>query len=194
MKTLHLATLSLAGIISVISFGIYIISNPIVATPVPLNSTDYDMQRIYTFCTNPTLSSQGSDLFVTCNHSQNYTANGPIIPPLPVYKRIECHSPFGCSGKYIYELQTPDNFLTQDQKQQVIERTLQATGLNKYQDIQFESMSMGVHNDHWFEIVDFVIPHIEYTNGNCGWQVAASVDLNDFHVDYDFGDVGNNKC
>ena len=194
MKTLPLLIATSTGIVALISFGIYTISNPLVATPVQPNATDYETQRIYTFCTNPTLSSQGNDLFVTCNHPQNYSANGPIIPPLPVYKRVECHSTYGCSGKYNYKLQTPENFLTDNQKQQVIERALQATGLNKYQDIQFERMDMGVHNDHWFEIVDFVIPHIEYTNGNCGWQVAASVDLNDFHVDHDFGTVGNNKC
>ena len=194
MKTLHLAIATAIGIASLISFGIYTISNPIVSYPVQLNATDYEMQRIHTFCTNPTLSSQGSDLFVTCNHPQNYTANGPITPPLPVYKRVECHSTYGCSGKYDYELQISDNFLSEGQKQQVIERALQATGLDKYQGIQFESMDMGLHDDHWFEHVDFVIPHIEYTNGNCGWQAAASVDLNDFHVDPDFGTVGNNKC
>lgn len=177
-----------------VSFGIYIILNPIMSSPVQLNATDYEMQRIYTFCTNPTLSSQGNDLFVTCNHPQNYTANGPITPPLPVYKRVECHSIYGCSGKYNYNLQTPNNFLSDDQKQQVIERALQATELKKYPDIQFESMDMGVHDDHWFEHVDFVIPHIEYTNGHCGWQAAASVDLNDFHVDTDYGIIGNYRC
>ena len=183
MKTLHLTIIICSIMIPLIVFGIYMISNPIVSSPVQLNATDYEMQRIYTFCTNPMLSNPGTDLFVTCNHPQNYTANGPITPPLPVYKRVECHSTYGCSGKYNYILQTPDNFLTEEQKQQVIERALQATGLKKYQDIQFESMDMGVHDDHWFEHVDFVIPHIEYTNGNCGWQAAASVDLNDFHVD-----------
>lgn len=182
------------GIASMVSFGIYIILNPIMSSPVQLNATDYEMQRIYTFCTNPTLSSQGNDLFVTCNHPQNYTANGPITPPLPVYKRVECHSIYGCSGKYNYNLQTPNNFLSDDQKQQVIERALQATELKKYPDIQFESMDMGVHDDHWFEHVDFVIPHIEYTNGHCGWQAAASVDLNDFHVDTDYGIIGNYRC
>lgn len=176
------------------SFGIYTISNSIISTPVQLNSTDYEMQRIHTFCTNPMLSNQGNDLFVTCNHPQNYTANGPITPPLPVYKRVECHSTYGCSGKYSYNLQTSDNFLSDEQKQQVIKRALQATELKKYQDIQFENMNMGVHDDHWFEHIDFVIPHIEYTNGNCGWQAAASVDLNDFHVDPDYGTIGNYSC
>ncbi len=182
------------GITSIVSFGIYAISNHILSTPVQLNATDYEVQRIYTFCTNPTLSNQGNDLFVTCNHPQNYTANGPITLPLPMYKRVECHSIYGCSGKYNYDLQTSSNFLSDEQKQQVIERALQATGLKKYPDIQFESMHVGVNDDHWFEDIDFVIPHIENPNGDCGWQTEASVDLNDFHVDSNSGVIGNYKC
>ncbi|HJW19987.1 MAG TPA: hypothetical protein VJ571_05465, partial [Candidatus Nitrosotalea sp.] len=128
MKTLPLVIITVIGIVSITSFGIYIISNPIVSSPVQLNTTDYEMQKIYNICTNPTLSSRGNDLFFTCNHQQNYTANGPITPPLPVYKRVECHSIYGCSGKYNYDLQTSNNFLSDGQKQQVIEMALQAPG------------------------------------------------------------------
>lgn len=194
MKTLSLAIITMGGIASATVLGAFIILNPLVPIQLPLNATDYEMQRIYTFCTNPALSSQGSDVFVTCDHPANYTASGPITPPLPVYKREECHSIYGCSGKYVYELQTPKDFLSDEQKQEVIERALQATALSHYQGVQFERMDLGIHDDHWFAQIDFVIPHIEYVNGHCGWQAAVSVDLNDFHVDPALGMIGDNRC
>ena len=81
------------------------------------------------------------------------------------------------------------------QKQQVIDRVLQATGLkDRYPDIQLDHLFVEPREDNWFADVQFIIPHIMNGYGNCGWYTAAQIDLQTFEVYPNGVAVGNQKC
>ena len=166
-----------------------------ISTTQPLITPDEKLRILANVCKNPEFINDRSSTLVICQHPANSTENHIFNLPLPVYKITPCVSTFGCFGPYWYIPQIPEDLLTPQQKQQVIDRVLQATGLkDRYPDIQLDHLFVEPREDNWFADVQFIIPHIMNGYGNCGWYTAAQIDLQTFEVYPNGVAVGNQKC
>lgn len=197
MKTLHLGIITTIGI-AIIGMAVFFIASPVMTIPQPMppgNTENHDMQEILSFCSNPDVTKQGNDVFVICQHPQNSTGNGIFNLPLPTYKRTICQSMHGCLYAYIYIPQIPDDLLSPKQKQESIDKVLQATGLvARYPDIQLEHFLILATGDKWFADVQFIIPHIMNGYNHCGWYTSTQIDLQTLEV-YPIGvPIGTQKC
>lgn len=197
MKILHLGMIATVGIV-IIGMAVFFIISPVMTIPpsIPTGSTEnYDIQEIMSFCSNPDVTKQGIDVFVICQHPKNSTGDGIFNLPLPTYKRTVCQSMHGCRYAYSYIPQIPDDLLSPKQKQESVDKVLQATGLgDHYPDIQLEHFLILATGDKWFADVQFIIPHIMNGYNHCGWYTSTQIDLQTFEV-YPIGvPIGTQKC
>jgi hypothetical protein len=197
MKTLHLAIIVTIGIITSVIIAFFITSYTMITpSSQPSGSIeDNDMQRILSVCSNPDITKQENDVFVTCQHPKNSTDGRIFNLPLPTYKRVVCQSVYGCSGHYNYVPQIPTDLLSPKQKQESIDKVLQDTGLkDRYPDTQLEHFIILASNDKWFADVQFIIPHIMNGYHHCGWYTSTQIDLQTFQVSPIEVPIGTQKC
>ncbi|HKU33357.1 MAG TPA: hypothetical protein VJR22_05885 [Candidatus Nitrosotalea sp.] len=143
------------------------------------------------FCTNQEYFTNGSDVFLICHHVSNFTSNVWNLPD-PEYKYTVCG---GCALGFAYVEQIPPNLLSDQQKQQAIDKVLQMTGLKKqYPDLVLDHFLIRANGDSWFANVQFMIPHIMNGYGHCGWYTASDVNLDTLEVSPSQVPIGNKEC
>jgi len=143
------------------------------------------------FCANQEYYSSGNDVFLICRHVSNSTSNAFNLPD-PEYKYTGCG---GCALGFAYVPQIPANLLSDEKKQQVIDKVLEVTGLKtRYPDIVLDHFLIQARADHWFADVQFVIPHIMNGYGHCGWYTASDVDLDTLQISPSDIPIGNSRC
>jgi len=197
MKTLHLSIIVTVVIIVSGIIAFFITSSVMIIPSLqPSRSIeDNDMQRILSVCSNPDITKQGNDVFVICQHPKNSTDNGIFNLPLITYKRVVCQSMYGCSGRYNYVPQIPDNLLSSKQKQESIDKVLQDTGLkDRYPDIQLDHFIILANSDKWSADVQFIIPHIMNGYNHCGWYTSTQINLQTLEVSPIGVPIGTQKC
>ncbi len=189
MNTLLLSIIGGAAAIAIIGIIIFWVS--INSGPV----TQDEKQRILLFCQNPEIITENGNILVICHHPTNSTEMDTSNLPSPVYKRTRCVSTHGCFEPYSYIPQIPDDLLTPQQKQDVINKVLQVTRLKeKYPEIEFDSIHIEPTGDRWFANIQFVIPHIMNGSGHCGWYTSNQIDLQIGDVYPNQVPIGNKKC
>jgi hypothetical protein len=143
------------------------------------------------FCTNQEYFTRENDIFLICHHPANSTSDIFNLPD-PEYKYTGCG---GCALGFAYVPQIPSNLLSDEQKQEVVDKVLQVTGLKeKYPDIVLDHFLIEAHKDHWFANVQFMIPHIMNGYDHCGWYTASDVDLNTLQVTPNGVSIGHQPC
>ncbi len=197
MKTVHLGIITTIGI-TIIGMVVFFIVSPVndySSNHDSENTENYDTQEILSFCSNPDVEKQGNDIFVICQHPKNSTDNGIFNLPTPTYKKTVCQSMHGCLYAYSYIPQIPNDLLSSKQKQESINKVLQATGLGvNYPDIQLEHFLILATGDKWFADVQFIIPHIMNGYNHCGWYTSTQIDLQTFEVSPIGVPIGTQKC
>lgn len=136
-------------------------------------------------CSDPieTIRENG-DRFYTCTHPAGYDYSGNVFRlPSPTYKQTVCMGPYGCSQNYHYIAQIPDDLLSPDQRQQVIDKVIadlpqrSITIGNTTLNWKLDQFIIDAFGDKYKASVILVLPIIRSLNGDCGVYAGVQVDL-----------------
>ncbi len=141
------------------------------------------------WCPNPDIDSRDGDTFVVCLNPEGLQELGPFRLPPPVYKKVPCTSMFGCSQDYNYIEQIPQNLLTQEQKQQVINKVVNETEIKAWPwHWELEHFIISPRTDRWFADIEFFVPEYReispINRGECGWYSSVGIDLQTLELTY----------
>jgi hypothetical protein len=150
------------------------------------------------------ITERDGDTYYTCPHTPDYRPASPILfhLPAPMYKKVLCTGTYGCAHRYNYMEIIPSDLLSQEHKQQLIDRVMSLPKVKENPEWRADTIYTHPQADKWIANVDLVLDKIRRPiGGECGWHGGnITVELEtlqilgiDFNLPPDYA-VRDEKC
>ena len=146
---------------------------------------DYlEISKIFYMCPDHTLTTNSTGMYLACLHPKGTYQDVIYDLPSPTYKREPCNSTYGCSSKYSWIPQIPANLISNEQKQQVIDKLLSLSETQNWPSKpQIDSFSINYSADRIEANVQFFISGVKMPqHDRCEYYDSASVDLETLEI------------
>ena len=135
------------------------------------------------FCPNNTLAQNETGTFLICLHVNN-NPKAIFDLPAPIYMLKPCTSMHGCMNPYVWAQQIPSNLISEEQKQQAIDKalTLQQTK-NWSSEPKLDHFLVMPIQDRWHANIQFFISGVKMPQHNkCEYYDSVEIDLETLEI------------
>ena len=140
-------------------------------------------------CSNPIETRVDDNMYYTCTQSYNgtrATEQAVINLSYPVYKRVQCTSTYGCGQSYNYVAEVPEDLLSPEQKEMVLQKVLNLPEV-KEGGLQWEidRFIIQPYNGYkWSADIQLFVDGISRLppSQECRWYGSVNVDLETLQV------------
>lgn len=140
---------------------------------IQLTPAQFDNPDTAVPCNYIMITEKGSDTYYTCPHPPDYRPASPILfhLPAPMYKKVLCTSTYCCSHRYNYMEIIPANLLSQQHKQQLVDKVMSLPQVKENLEWRADTIDTQPQADKWIAHVDLVLDKIRRPiGGECGWH------------------------
>ena len=143
------------------------------------------------FCPNNTLLQNETGTFLICLHENNNSKKFDL--PAPIYMLNLCTSTHGCIYPYVWEPQIPPNLITEEQKQQAIDKVLTLPETKNWpSEPKLESFVIFQNRDNWEANIQFFIAEVKMPQHNkCEYYDSIEIDLETLEIVSGFREFGD---
>ncbi len=134
------------------------------------------------FCPNNTLSQNENGTFLTCMHVDNNSKKFDLHAPIYMLKL--CTSMHGCMYPYVWVPQIPPNLISEEQKQQAIDKALRLPETKNWpSEPKLESFAIFQNQDNWEANIQFFIEGVKMPQHNkCEYYDSIEIDLETLEI------------
>ncbi|MGI0013917.1 MAG: hypothetical protein ACREBU_10825 [Nitrososphaera sp.] len=131
-------------------------------------------------CENAIINTNNSGTFYTCPH-QSKINNTIFELPSPVYKKMPC---YGCAHAYGYAEIVPQNLLSEQQRQVVIDKVMNLPETKLNSGWTLDHFIIQPKEDRWIANIQLFIEGIKQLppSQECGWYGSVSLDLETLEI------------
>lgn len=145
------------------------------------------------FCPNNMLAQNETGTFLTCMHADDYSKETIFDLPPPVYMLKLCTAMHGCEYPYVWAPQIPPYLISEEQKQQTIDKALALPEIkNWHSEPKLNHFLITPTYDRWDANIEFFIAGVKMPQHNkCEYYDSVTMDLETFEILSGFRDFNN---
>lgn len=134
------------------------------------------------FCPNNTPLQNETGIFLTCLHVNNNSKKFDL--PAPIYMLKLCTSMHGCVYPYLWESQIPSNLISEEQKQQAIDKALSLPETKNWpSDPKIDSFTIVSNQDNWEANIQFFIEGVKMPqHDKCEYYDSVEMNLETLEI------------